>query len=145
MYGLAPSPALAGLADLRPAMSLCSEVAFVKTVRAGDSVSYGHRWTARRETVIATVPIGYADGVRRILGGEVLIGGRRRPIAGTVTMDQIMVDCGDDDAVAAGDPVVLIGAQGDDELTAAEVAERWGTISYEVVCDIGARVRRRYR
>jgi alanine racemase len=93
---------------------------------------------------VATVPLGYADGVPRRLssvGGEVLIGGRRRPITGVVTMDQLMVDCGDD-AVAVGDEVVLLGVQGDDRVTADEWAERLGTIAYEITCGIGARVPR---
>lgn len=145
LYGLAPDRSLDGLADLRPAMSLKSEVALIRSVPAGEAVSYGHRWRAERDTVMATVPIGYADGLRRRLGGEVLIGGRRRPVAGTVTMDQIMVDCGQDDSVRAGDEVVLIGTQGDETLSAAEVAQRLDTIAYEVVCDIGSRVRRQYR
>ena len=97
--------------------------------------------------MIATVPIGYADGVRRRLsdvGGEVLIRGRRRPIAGTVTMDQILVDCGDDTDVVPGDEVVLIGSQGPEQITAEDWASRLDTIGYEIVCGIGPRVQRRY-
>ncbi|MGC1511856.1 MAG: alanine racemase C-terminal domain-containing protein, partial [Acidimicrobiales bacterium] len=101
------------------------------------------------DTVVATVPIGYADGVPRRLsevGGEVLIGGRRRPIVGTITMDQILVDCGppDEAMTTVGDEVVLIGEQGDERVTADEWAGRLGTISYEVVCGISPRVPRRY-
>jgi len=147
IYGIPPSPALAGLADLRRAMSVRSEVSMVKRLAAGERVSYGLRWQASTECTIATVPIGYADGIRRRLhdvGGEVLIGGKRRPIAGVVTMDQLMVDCGDD-PVATGDEVVLLGAQGDEDITATEVAARLDTIAYEVVCDIESRVPRRYR
>ena len=97
---------------------------------------------------MATAPIGYADGVPRRLfdkGGEVLIGGRRRPLAGTVTMDQIVIDCGlpDEATVGIGDEVVLLGRQGDQEITADEWAGRLGTISYEVLCGIGPRVPRR--
>ena len=97
---------------------------------------------------VATVPIGYADGVFRSLplrGQEVLIGGRRRPMVGVVTMDQVMVDCGPDAEVRPGDPVVLLGAQGDERITPDEWAARLGTIPYEVVCAIGPRVERRYR
>jgi len=93
------------------------------------------------------VPVGYADGVARRLsasGGSVLIGGRRRPIVGSITMDQLMVDCGDDE-VWEGDEVVLIGEQGGERITAEEWAQRIGTIAYEVVCGIGPRVPRRYR
>jgi alanine racemase len=98
--------------------------------------------------VVATVPIGYADGVFRSLplaGQEVLIRGERRPIVGVVTMDQLMVDCGPGSDVAPGERVVLLGAQGDERITPDEWAGRLGTISYEVVCAIGARVARRYR
>ena len=144
VYGVAPSPALAGRADLQPAMRLVSEVCLVQRVPAGAGVSYGHRWHAERDTTIATVPIGYADGVARRWfeeGGCVLVGGRRRPLAGVVTMDQLMVDCGEDE-VAAGDEVVLIGRQGDEELTAEEWADTLGTIGYEIVSRIGPRVTR---
>ncbi|MCB0995081.1 MAG: alanine racemase [Acidimicrobiales bacterium] len=148
VYGLPPAPGLEGRVDLRPAMSVCSEVSMVKRVPAGEGVSYGLRWSTPTERVIATVPVGYADGIRRSLsahGGEVLIRGQRRPMAGVITMDQLMVDCGDDDDVQAGDEVVLIGRQGDAEITATEVATRLDTISYEVVCDIESRIPRRYR
>ncbi len=97
------------------------------------------------ESVVATVPIGYADGVTRGLsaaGGEVLIGGRRLPIAGTVTMDQLTIDCGPQAEVAVGDEVVLIGSQGDQTITAWDWARRTGTIAYEVVCGVSGRVPR---
>lgn len=148
LYGLAPALRLAGVIDLRPALSLKAEVSFVKPLPAGEAVSYGLRWTAPADTVIATLPIGYADGVPRrygASGGEVLIGGRRCPVAGTVTMDQILVDCGPTSGVRPGDECVLIGRQGDEEITAWEWAERVGTIAYEVVCGISARVPRVYR
>lgn len=147
VYGLAPAPALESRLPLRPAMALRTEVAMVKRVPAGVGISYGLRHVFDHECTVATVPVGYADGVARRLGadgGEVLIGGRRRPIVGTVTMDQLMVDCGDDD-VAVGDEVVLLGRQGDEGIAAAEWAERIDTIPYEVVCGIGPRVPRRYR
>ena len=116
----------------------------VRTVEPGERVSYGLRWEATRRTVIATVPIGYADGVRRDLGqvgGEVLIGGRRRPVTGTVTMDQLMVAV--DATVETGDEVVLIGRQDRQEITANEIAGRLGTIGYEVLTGLGPRVARR--
>lgn len=147
VYGLAPAPALAGRVALRPAMTLRAEVSMVKRVSAGETVSYGRRHVFERATTVATVPIGYADGVPRGLagaGGEVLVGGRRRPVVGVVTMDQLMVDCGDD-PVAVGDEVVLLGRQGGEEVTAEEWADRLDTIAYEVVCRIGPRVPRRYR
>ena len=150
MYGVPPSPELApaaAAAGLTPALSVRAEVSFVKRVAAGERISYGLRHTFPADTVVATVPIGYADGVPRRLsgtGGEVLIGGRRRPVVGVVTMDQLMVDCGPDAVVEAGDEVVLLGRQGRDEITAGEWAERLGTIAYEVVCGIGPRVPRVY-
>ena len=148
IYGLAPSPAVASLVaapGLRPAMRLQSAVSLVKVVDAGERISYGLHHRFARDTVIATVPIGYADGVPRSLGlggGEVLIRGRRRPILGVVTMDQLMVAC--DDEVQIDDEVVLIGEQGADCITADDLAGRAGTISYEIVCGISARVPRRY-
>lgn len=146
IYGLPPSPEMAGAVDLKPAMKIRSEVSFAKRIDAGDAVSYGLTWKAEAPGHLATVPIGYADGIRRrsgSAGAEVLIGGKRRPIVGMVTMDQLLVFCGDD-PVRTGDEVVLIGRQGDDEITADEWAERLGTVNYEVVCDIESRVSRLY-
>jgi len=147
VYGIPPSPALADRADLRQAVRLATEVSFVKRVAAGERVSYGLRHAFERDTVVATLPIGYADGVFRRLGllhQEVLIGGRRHPMVGVVTMDQLMVDVGPDSDVAVGDEAVLLGSQGDELVTPDEWATRLDTISYEVVCAIGARVERRY-
>jgi alanine racemase len=129
-------------------LSLRSQVTLVRRLPAGERVSYGLRRPLPHEATVATVPIGYADGVPRRLfdqGGEVLIGGVRRPLAGVVTMDQIVVDCGPPGPVPVevGDEVVLIGRQGEDEVTASEWANLLGTISYEVLCDIGPRVPRR--
>jgi alanine racemase len=146
VYGVDPSPELAGALDLRPALRLRSEVTFVKRVAAGEGISYGLRHTFERDATVATVPVGYADGVRRrlgLLGQHVLIGGRRHPIVGVVTMDQLMVDCGDDE-VAVGDEVVLLGRQGDEEVSVGEWAAALGTIGYEVTCALGPRVPRRY-
>ncbi len=151
VYGISPGPGVDDLCvGLRPALSLRARVSFVKTVRAGSHISYGWRHTFERDTTVATVPIGYADGVPRRLsatGGEVLIGGRRRPIVGVVTMDQLMVDCGPVDPVQPGDEVVLIGTQdgpdGRQRIRAEEWADRLGTIGYEIVCGISGRVPRR--
>jgi alanine racemase len=148
VYGIDPSPALAGVVPLRPALRLVSAVSMVKRVPGGSRVSYGLRYECAAETVLATVPIGYADGVPRRLGavgGEVLIGGRRLPIAGTVTMDQIVVDCGPDAEVAVDDEVVLIGSQGAAAIGVDDWARRLDTIGYEVVTRVGPRVRREYR
>jgi len=147
IYGISPAPALDGRVDLHPALTLRAEVSMVRRVPAGERVSYGLRHRFERDTVVATVPIGYADGVPRRLssvGGEVLVAGRRRRIVGAVTMDQLMVDCGDD-PISVGDEVILLGRQGDEVITAAEWAAPLDTIAYEIVCGIGPRVPRRYR
>ena len=118
----------------------------MKRVAAGEGISYGLRYRPAQETTIATVPLGYADGLPRrlgALGGTVLIGGTPRPIAGSVTMDQILVDCGDD-PVEVGDEVVLLGRQGDAAIGAEDWAELLGTIAYEIVCGISPRVPRRH-
>ena len=149
IYGISPGPGVDHLCtDLRPALRLAGRVSHVKRVAAGSRVSYGWRHTFERPTTVATVPLGYADGVPRRLGtlpdrggADVLIGGRRHPIVGVVTMDQFMVDVGDD-SVTVGDEVVLIGAQGSERIRAEDWAERLGTIGYEIVCGIGARVPR---
>jgi alanine racemase len=147
VYGVAPSLALQGRADLVPALTLRARVSYVKEVAGGESLSYGLRYRVSGQTVVATVPIGYADGVPwqlGVAGGEVLLGGHRRPIAGSVTMDQILLDCGDAAEVRPGDEVILLGRQGNEEILAWEWAERAGTIAYDILCGIGARVPRRY-
>jgi len=146
-YGIAPADALDGCVELRPAMSVTARVSHVKSVPAGERISYGLRYATAREARIATVPIGYADGVPRELaahGGTALVRGRRCAIAGTVTMDQLMLDVGDL-PVDVGDEVVLIGRQGDEEITAADWAHALGTIPYTIVCGIGPRVPRVYK
>jgi len=145
-YGIAPADELEGRVALEPAMSVKARVSHVKTVPRGARLSYGLRYETDRATRVATVPIGYADGVPRELphhGGAALVRGRRCAIAGTVTMDQLMLDVGDLD-VEVGDEVVLIGRQGDEEITAASWARAMGTIAYTVVCGIGPRVPRLY-
>ncbi len=146
MYGLLPAPHLGASVGLRPAMKVVSHVSHLRRHPAGTRPSYGRRRPLPADATVATVPIGYADGVSRRLGelgAEVLIRGRRFPLAGTVTMDHIVVDAGDA-GVAVGDEVVLLGRQGDAEITADEWARRLGTINYEVVCGFGRRVPRRY-
>lgn len=152
IYGELPSPSMAGVlagasgdGSLRPVLSLRSRVVAARRLEAGERPSYGRARPLPGPSVVATIPIGYADGVPRRLfdsGGEVLIGGRRRPLAGNVTMDQIVVDCGGAGDVSVGDEVVLIGRQGAESISAAEWAERLGTISYEVLAAIGPRVPR---
>lgn len=141
IYGIAAGPGLAE--GLRPAMTLRSRVSFVKRLEPGERLSYGHRYRLDRPGWVATVPVGYADGYPRALSNraEVLIRGRRHRVAGSVTMDQLLVDCGEHE-VAPGDEVVLLGAQGDERITAEELADRAGTISYEIVTAISERVPR---
>ena len=132
--------------DLQEALTLRSEVSHVKVVSKGEAVSYGHTWRAPSDRVIATVPIGYADGVPRRLGGaeaDVLIGGRRCRIVGRVTMDQILIDAGPiETSIARGDDVILIGRQGDESITAWEWATKCSTLAYEITCGISKRVPR---
>jgi alanine racemase len=154
LYGVAPTPALdealaaaTGGQRLRPVLSLRTRVTYVRDLDPGARPSYGRRRPLARRSTVATAPIGYGDGVPRRLfdqGGEVLIRGIRRPLAGVVTMDQIVIDCGPvgTDPVEVGDEVVLLGRQGDQAVTATEWAELLGTIPYEVLCDIGPRVPR---
>ena len=144
IYGMDPfgiDPAAQGL---EPALSLRSHVAELKPVRAGDSVGYGRTWSAPADTCVAVLPVGYGDGYRRGLSNsaEVLIRGRRRPVVGTVSMDNITVDAGSDTDVQRGDEAVLIGAQGAERVTAEELARSLGTINYEVTCGISPRVPR---
>ena len=147
IYGIAPSGELESFAkDLQPALSLHARVSHVQHLAKGEGVSYGLRTKLSEAATIATLPIGYADGVQRRLwkvGGEVLIGGKRCPIVGVVTMDQLMVNCGDAD-VQIGDHAVLIGTQDSQSISANEVAAKLETIGYEIVCGISARVPRKY-
>ena len=145
VYGLEPGQGVGWGDHLRPALSWRSAVTVARTLPVGERLSYGHTYRLDRESTVATVPVGYADGYPRALSNRahVLIRGRRRPVAGTVTMDQLMVDCGDD-PVEAGDEVVLIGRQGAEEVTAWELARLAGTIGYEIVCGISERVPREY-
>ena len=145
VYGMDPfheDPATHGL---EPALALVSYVAEVKDAEPGQSAGYGRRFVAERRTRIGTLPIGYGDGVRRGLtnNADVLVEGRRVPLVGTVSMDNITVDLGSTD-VAPGAEAVLIGAQGDERILAEEWARRLDTINYEVTCGISARVPREY-
>ncbi|WP_197516877.1 MULTISPECIES: alanine racemase [unclassified Mycobacterium] len=147
VYGLSPVPDLGDM-GLIPAMTVKCPVALVKSIRAGESVSYGHTWTARCDTTLALLPIGYADGVFRSLGGrlEVLINGRRRPGAGRICMDQFVVDLGPGPVdVAEGDEAILFGPGTRGEPTAQDWADLLGTIHYEVVTSPRGRIRRTYR
>ncbi|WP_158986717.1 alanine racemase [Lysobacter panacisoli] len=146
LYGVLPDPASKRTIDVRPAMSLASQVVYFKVVRAGHTVSYGATWTADHDTRVVTVPIGYGDGFPRSLSsrGEVLIRGHRYPIVGRVCMDQFMVDIGGDSAWNE-DEVVLVGKQGDEAISAEEVARLAGTIPYEILVGLNDRIPREYR
>ncbi len=144
VYGLDPFQGDPAERGLRPALSLHSYVADVKRFPAGASAGYGRTWRAPAETWVGVLPLGYGDGVRRGLSNdaEVLIGGRRHPLVGTVSMDNVTVDLGPATEVEPGAEAVLIGAQGGERIRAEELAARLGTINYEVTCGIGARVPR---
>ena len=144
-YGLSPGPAFDAEADLRPALALKARVGMVKHLRAGEALSYGLRYQLPADSKVITVLAGYADGYdRRLSGrGDIIVGGVRRRVSGTVCMDQFMVDVGDAD-VEAGDVVTLIGKEGEQEVRAEEVADLIGTINYEVTARVASRVPRVY-
>jgi alanine racemase len=144
IYGLDPFHSDPFARGLEPALELRSYVADAKRFPAGASAGYGRRWRAPAETWVGVLPIGYGDGVRRGLtnNGEALVGGRRYPFVGTVSMDNVTVDLGPSPSVEPGSPAVLIGAQGDDRILCEEVARRLETINYEITCGIAPRVPR---
>lgn len=146
IYGLDPFQADPGAHELEPALSLNSWLASVRRIEAGESVGYGRRWRASDPTWVGTVPVGYGDGWRRALTNDcdVLIRGRRHPLVGTVSMDNVTVDLGPDPEAEVGDEVVLIGAQGQERILAEEVARRMGTINYEVTTGLLPRVPREH-
>jgi alanine racemase len=145
IYGLDPFQRDPAEQGLRPALSLRSHVADVKRFPAGASAGYGRKWKAEVDTWVGVIPLGYGDGVRRALtnNAEVLIRGKRRPLVGTVSMDNITVDLGPETEVEPGDEAVLIGSQGEETILAEEIAARLQTINYEVTCAISPRVPRR--
>jgi alanine racemase len=129
-------------ASFWPALSWKAQLSQVKILPAGRGLSYGHTYVTRAREMIGTVPVGYADGFRRVEGNVVLVGGRRAPVVGRVCMDQFLVQLDEVPTARAGDEVVLIGEQGKERITAEEVAARWGTINYEVTSGLAARVPR---
>jgi alanine racemase len=147
IYGLHPAPSTYDRIDLRPAMSVSAQVTLVKRVGIGEGVSYGLTWRSAAPTTIATLPLGYADGVHRILSNrmEVLIGGVRCAQVGRICMDQLMVEIPRTASVAEGDEAVLVGTQGEQRILMDEVAEAAGTINYETACAFGMRMPRDYR
>ena len=147
IYGLDPFQEDPRARGLSPALELRSYVADVKAFAPGDSAGYGRTWRASEATSVGVLPIGYGDGVRRALSNdaEVLVGGRRRPLVGTISMDNVTIDLGPRPRVRGGDPAVLIGAQGEERILCEELARRLGTINYEITCGISPRVPREYR
>jgi alanine racemase len=145
VYGLPPSTYLAGKVALQPAMSLHAEVVSIRRLPAGSSISYGARYSTSKESSIAVLPLGYADGYTRRMSHQayVLIHGHRFPVVGTICMDQCMVDLGDFPA-EIGDEAVLLGTQLGESISADELADWSKTINYEIVCGISDRVPRLY-
>jgi alanine racemase len=144
LYGIYPSPTMANQISLKPVLSWTTRVLLIKNVPVGTSVSYGQTFITERKSHIATLPLGYADGYPRLLSnrGEVLVKGKRAPVVGRVCMDLTMIDVTDIGEIRQGDEVVLLGRQGDAEISADEMAAWSNTISYEILTSIGARVTR---
>jgi alanine racemase len=144
IYGFYPDSGTPRTIPLKPGLSFLTRVSFLKKVAAGTSIGYGRTWVAPQDTWIATIPAGYADGFNRLFSnrGRVLINGRAYPVVGRVCMDQSMVDLGPSTDVSIGDEVVLIGRSGEEEITCDEWAQALNTITYEVTCQINARVER---
>jgi alanine racemase len=145
-YGILPAD-MPGSDDLRPAMSLLTQIVFLKDIPAGYPVGYSSTWRSERATRIATLPIGYNDGMSWRLGnkGEVIVRGTRAPIVGRMSMDYTTIDVGHIPGASVGDVVTLIGSDGHETISAEELARRADTIAYEITCNVGKRVRRTYR
>jgi alanine racemase len=146
VYGFYPDEGTPRTIELKPGLSFLTRISFLKKVEAGTSISYGRTWIAPEDTWIATIPAGYADGFNRLFSnqGRVLVDGRSYPIVGRICMDQSMVNLGPETNARVGDEVVLIGRSGDEEITCYEWAQKLGTITYEVTCQINSRVERVY-
>lgn len=146
LYGYNPLEAGGPAIDIKPVLSLVTRIAYLKRTPAGTPISYGRTFITSRESLIATLPVGYADGFSRGLSnkGEALVRGRRAPVAGRVCMDMTMLDVTDVPGVSEGDDVMLIGTMGGERITAEDIAAKTGTISYEVLCGISGRVPRVY-
>ena len=142
LYGLQPSKEWSLPGEIRPALQWKSQLVRVRELRAGTGVSYGHEYVTENEERIGTLPVGYGDGLRRTGGNQVLVGGQQVPVVGRVCMDLSMVQLDSIPGAEDGDEVVLIGKQGEEAISTEQVADRWGTINYEVTCGIGLRVPR---
>lgn len=146
MYGYHPTGKFMPESGLKPVLTFKTQIAYLKTILPGETVSYGRRFTAEKSTLVATLPVGYGDGYKRLLSGKasVLIHGKRAPLIGSICMDQCMCDVSDIPNVKIGDEVVLIGQQGEEAVSADELADLVGTISYEILLSISERVPRIY-
>ena len=146
LYGYAPSRILEDVLPLKPVLTLKTRITHLRRVPAGTTISYGRTFTTRRESLIAVLPIGYADGYPRALSnrGSALIRGRRAPVVGRVCMDMLMLDVTDIPDVMMGEEAVLLGRQGEEVISAVELADQLSTIPYEILCGIGNRVPRVY-
>ena len=144
LYGLMPNSRKALPFELEPVMELKAEVSYVKEVEKGSCISYGRTFCAEKDMKIATVTIGYADGYSRLLSGKAyaLLNGKRARVVGRVCMDQLMLDVSDIENVKAGDIATMFGIDGDEKLTADDLADLYGTIGYEIICGISMRVPR---
>jgi alanine racemase len=145
LYGMDPSPEVRLPSGFSPALSWKAQLSSVFTLPPGRGISYGHAYYTTGQEIIGVVPVGYGDGYRRVPGNQVLIHGKRAPVVGRVCMDQLMVNLDDIPDAARGDEVVLLGKQGDESINASELACIWGTINYEMTCDLSARVPRFYQ
>jgi alanine racemase len=144
MYGLHPSSDCPLPGEVRPALAWKSILSQVKSLPPGKGISYGHEYVTSKEERIGTIPVGYADGFRRIPGNQVLVRGKKVPVVGRVTMDQVMVQLDAVPDAIEGDEVLILGKQGNESISAEEIAARWGTINYEVTSGIAHRVPRIY-
>jgi len=144
LYGMKPSNDLSLPSNFKPTLTWKAQISSILHLPPGRGISYGHAYVTKGHETIGVVPVGYGDGYRRVLGNQVLIRGVRAPVVGKVCMDQIMVQLDDIPGASHGDEVVLLGKQGNEMINAGELAERWGTINYEVTCELSARVPRFY-
>ncbi len=145
LFGINPAPEAPLPDGFTPVLQWKTRLISVKTIPSGNGISYGHRYTTRHAERVGVIAVGYADGFRRVNGNEVLIRGRYAPVIGSICMDQCMVSLDDIPDAMLGDEVVLIGSQGENQISAESIAEKWGTIAYEVVCGLTARLPRIYR
>jgi alanine racemase len=144
LYGMEPSHEVSLPSNFKPTLTWKSQISSILHLPPGRGISYGHAYVTKGHETIGVVPVGYGDGYRRMPGNQVLICGVRAPVVGKVCMDQIMVQLDGIPGASHGDEVVLLGKQGNEIINAGELAERWGTINYEVTCDLSARVPRFY-